>query len=107
MGLAILRDLLDNTVKSPDDVADKLHAPCWSAARHQIAEAAQRPLHRLLDDHTSHFAEAVRTARTSLALSGLEKPHKITVITSTTPGEANPPYRSTSPRRWPRWKRCC
>jgi capsular exopolysaccharide synthesis family protein len=40
-----------------------------------------------LEDPKSGFSEAVRSIRTGLVLSGLEKPHKITVITSTTPGE--------------------
>ena len=88
VGLAILRDMLDNTVKSPDDVADKLHAPLLGALPDiRLPKRHSGPYTGFLDDHTSHFAEAVRTARTSLALSGLEKPHKITVITSTTPGE--------------------
>ena len=40
-----------------------------------------------VDDTKSNFAEAIRSMRTGLVLSGLEKPHKITVITSTNPGE--------------------
>jgi capsular exopolysaccharide synthesis family protein len=40
-----------------------------------------------LEDTQSGFSEAVRSIRTGLVLTGLQKPHKITVVTSTNPGE--------------------
>ncbi|MEH6518311.1 MAG: polysaccharide biosynthesis tyrosine autokinase [Halioglobus sp.] len=88
-GLAILRDMLDNTLKSPDDVADRLHAPLLGALPdiRQKKSTVHRPYMGYLNDGKSNFAEAIRTVRTGLVLSGLEKPHKITVITSTNPGE--------------------
>jgi succinoglycan biosynthesis transport protein ExoP len=88
-GLAILRDRLDNTLKSPDDVADRLHAPLLGTLPNikQKKSTANRPYMGYVEDGKSNFAEAIRTMRTGLVLSGLEKPHKITVITSTNPGE--------------------
>ena len=88
VGLAILADILDNTVKSADDVADRLHAPLLGTLPDiKLPRRHSGPYAGFIEDHNSNFAEAIRTARTSLALLGLEKPHKITVITSTTPGE--------------------
>jgi polysaccharide biosynthesis transport protein len=89
VGLAILRDLLDNTLKSADDVADRLKAPLLGTLPDvkQGKGASNRPFMGYVDDGKSTFAEAVRTIRTGLVLSGLEQPHKITVVTSTNPGE--------------------
>jgi succinoglycan biosynthesis transport protein ExoP len=88
VGLAILRSLLDNTLKSPDDVADRLNAPLLGALPDiKVKKGHTGPCMGYLDDTHSGFSEAVRTIRTGLVLTGLEKPHKITVITSTTPGE--------------------
>jgi capsular exopolysaccharide synthesis family protein len=89
VGLVILRDLLDNTLKSADDVADRLHAPLLGALPNIKSKQQEKDLPFLgyLDDSKSNFAEAIRSIRTGLVLSGLEKPHKMTVITSTNPGE--------------------
>jgi capsular exopolysaccharide synthesis family protein len=88
VGLAILRSVLDNTLKSADDVVDRLKAPFLGALPEIRGRKGQaEPCLGYLEDTNSEFAEAVRTIRTGLVLSGLENPHKITVVTSTTPGE--------------------
>jgi len=88
IGLAILGDQLDNTLKSTDDVIDKLNVPMLGVLPNvKLKKDHAGPYLGYLDDVKSVFAEAVRTIRTGLVLSGLEKPHKITLITSTTPGE--------------------
>jgi polysaccharide biosynthesis transport protein len=89
VGLALLRDILDKTLKSADDVADRLKAPLLGALPNIKLKRKDVPGPYLgyLKDGKSPFAEAVRTLRTGLVLSGLEKPHKITVVTSTNPGE--------------------
>lgn len=89
MGLAILRDAIDNTLRTTDDVLDRLHAPLLGALPNVKLNKKAKDLPYLgyFDDSTSNFAEAVRSVRTGLVLSGLEKPHKITVVTSTNPGE--------------------
>jgi capsular exopolysaccharide synthesis family protein len=88
-GLAIFRDKLDNSLKSADDVADRLHAPLLGTLPDvkQKKDGTNRPYMGYVEDGKSNFAEAIRTLRTGLVLSGLEKPHKVTVITSTNPGE--------------------
>ncbi len=88
IGLAILREVLDNTLKSPDDVADKLGVPLLGTLPAvAIPKGYSGPYRGYLEDKNSSFAEATRTIRTGLILSGLENPHKVTVVTSTVPGE--------------------
>ncbi|MEZ5503155.1 MAG: polysaccharide biosynthesis tyrosine autokinase [Halioglobus sp.] len=86
--LAILRDLLDNTLKTSDDVVEHLAAPLMGILPAiKLKKGHTGPYTGYLEDSRSGFAEAVRNIRTGLVLSGLEKPHKITVVTSTNPGE--------------------
>jgi capsular exopolysaccharide synthesis family protein len=88
VGLAILQSLLDNTLRSTDDVIEKLDAPLLGVLPSlKMKKGHVGPCLGYLEDPKSGFSEAVRSIRTGLVLSGLEKPHKITVITSTTPGE--------------------
>ncbi len=89
--LAFLRDLLDNTVKSPDDVENRLHATMLGLIPLQPITAAERKekhaLMGAIDDPQSSFAESIRTIRTGVSLSSLDKPHKLIEITSTVPNE--------------------
>lgn len=88
IALAILRDMLDNTLKSPDDVVERLGSPLLGVLPNiKIAKGHCGPYLGYLEATKSPFAEAVRSVRTGLMLSGLEKPHKVTVVTSTNPGE--------------------
>jgi capsular exopolysaccharide synthesis family protein len=45
------------------------------------------PFLGVLEEENWHFSEAVRTIRTSFILSGLDKPAKVTVVTSSVPNE--------------------
>lgn len=88
VALAILRDLLDNTLNSPDDVVERLGAPLLGVLPNiKMAKGHMGPYMGYLEDTKSAFAESVRSLRTGLMLTGLEKPHKVTVVTSTNPGE--------------------
>ncbi len=88
VGLVILRDLLDNTLKSPEDVLEKLKVPLLGALPAiKLKKDQLGPYLGYLEDTQSAFSEAVRSIRTGLVLSGLEMPHKITVVTSANPGE--------------------
>ena len=88
MGLAILKDLLDSTLKSPDDVMEYLDAPMLGVLPNiGLRKDRTGPCLGYIEDNKSGFAEAIRNIRTGLVLSGLEKPHKITVVTSTNPSE--------------------
>lgn len=88
IGLAILRDALDNTLKTPEDVLEKLKVPLLGALPAiKLKKDHVGPYVGYLEDVQSGFSEAVRSIRTGLVLSGLQQPHKITVVTSTNPGE--------------------
>lgn len=80
-------DRLDNTVKGGEDAEVRLKQPLL-AALPEVAKSEDAKMARLyLDDGHSHFAEAIRTARTGVMLSSLDTPRKILLITSTLPGE--------------------
>ncbi|MEY4416710.1 MAG: hypothetical protein RIQ53_4003, partial [Pseudomonadota bacterium] len=86
-GASILIDRLDNTVKGPDDAEQRLRHPVLAAIP-QVKDLDRLKLGRyFLDDNHSHYAEAIRTARTGILLSGLDVKNKILLITSTVPGE--------------------
>jgi len=86
--LVFIRDALDNTVKSRDDVIIKLHSQLLGVLPllkdKKISEAAALAYTKM---GTGPFSEAIRTIRTGVVLSGLDNPHKILVITSSIPGE--------------------
>ncbi len=85
--LAFLKDALDNSLKTPADVEDRLDVPMLGALPLIPGKRPENPLTLMLDDRQSPFAESIRTIRTGLLLSGLDKAHKVTVITSSVPGE--------------------
>lgn len=85
-GLSVLLDTLDNTIKSPLDVEEKLRAPVLGTLP-VIRENKAGEFEEYWKNPKSEFAEAVRTIRTGVVLSGLDKPAKIIVITSSVPGE--------------------
>jgi len=85
-GIAILLDILDNTIKSPDDVQDKLHSPLLGTIPKQKLDK-NNEFDQFWQKPQSHYAEAIRTIRTGVVLSGLDDPAKIIVVTSTVPGE--------------------
>ena len=85
-GIAVLLDILDNTVKNPDDVQDKLHAPLLGTLP-KMKLNKSGDFEQYWQQSQGQFAEAVRTLRTGVVLSGLDDPAKIIVVTSTVPGE--------------------
>tara|TARA_R110001599_G_C12274970_1_gene662055 strand:+ start:2085 stop:4340 length:2256 start_codon:yes stop_codon:yes gene_type:complete len=85
-GIAVLLDMLDNTIKNPDDVQDKLHAPLLGTLPKMKTNKAGE-FQQFWQQPQSQFAEALRTIRTGVVLSGLDEPAKIIVVTSTVPGE--------------------
>lgn len=85
-GVAILLDVLDNTIKSPDDVQDKLHYPLLGSVPKMPVDK-KGDFEQFWQKPQSQFAEALRTIRTGVVLSGLDDPAKVIVVTSTVPGE--------------------
>ncbi|RCX32276.1 exopolysaccharide transport family protein [Thioalbus denitrificans] len=89
IGLAFLLEHLDNTLKSGEELEDRLGLPMLgSLPLLRLKKGEQlKPERVFADDSKSTFAEAIRTIRTGVVLSGLDNPHKIVVVTSTIPGE--------------------
>jgi len=85
-GIAILLDILDNTIKSPDDVQDKLHTPLLGTIPKQKLDK-NGDFDQFWQKNQGQYAESIRTIRTGVVLSGLDDPAKIIVVTSTVPGE--------------------
>ncbi|MGK0376056.1 MAG: capsular exopolysaccharide synthesis family protein [Arenicella sp.] len=90
IGLAFLQELLDNTIKTPDEVEEKLGLPLLGQVVHldELVEGSSiRAETFFIDRNNSPFAESIRTIRTGIMLSGLDDPYKIITVTSTVPGE--------------------
>ncbi|RZU99084.1 GumC family protein [Spiribacter vilamensis] len=88
IGLALLREQFDNRVRGSGDVEDKLGLPMLGLLPLQKKRMERKQIARLYSsDRDRAFSEAVRTIRTGVVLSGLDDPHKIIVVTSSTPGE--------------------
>ena len=85
-GIAVLLDVLDNTIKVPDDVLEKLGTPLLGSILQQKLDKSG-DFEQYWQNSQSHYAEAIRTIRTGLVLSGLDNPAKIILVTSTVPGE--------------------
>jgi len=87
--LAFLYEALDKTIKSSEDIEDKLGLPLLgilplfkSSRKNRGSDPATS-----LDQLDASYAESVRTIRTGLVLSNLDNPHKVILVTSSVPGE--------------------
>lgn len=93
VGLAFLLDYLDATLKSPEDVEQKLGismlgmVPFVAERKGRKAKDAKKHAVLFLDPKEHGYAEAIRTVRTSVVLSGIDKPHRIILLTSSVPSE--------------------
>lgn len=85
VGLAVIRDLLDNTVKSRESLEDLIGSavvgsiPLDKERRKQAAIA--------YESDTSVFAEAYRKLRTNLQFLAVDNPPRVLVLTSSVPRE--------------------
>lgn len=88
IGLIVLLDLLDSTVRVADDVEYKLKASMLGFLPLDKSNKSGFAFRAFVNkSDKSGFAEAIRTIRTSLVLSSLDKPFKTIVVTSSVPGE--------------------
>src|SRR5271155_2941269 len=107
IGLAIFREYLDNTVKSPDDIETLTGLPSLAVvpslpgmnghhsrrlawpSRDPIPQAGAGPRVELLSylQPKSQISEAFRALRTSLLLSQAEHPPQVILVTSALPRE--------------------
>lgn len=89
IGLVVLLEHLDATLKTGEDVEQRLGLPTLGTL-HLLRKTQLRdksPARIILEDSKSSFAESVRSIRSAVALTSLDDPHKIMMVTSTVPGE--------------------
>ncbi|MCP4409860.1 MAG: polysaccharide biosynthesis tyrosine autokinase [Gammaproteobacteria bacterium] len=91
IGLALLLERLDNTIKSREEVEDRLKLPLLgelAKVREKTKSKHSNMATEFRDNPKSIFAEAIRTIRTSVALSALDSPkNQVLAVTSTVTGE--------------------
>ncbi len=87
IGLAFFLEYLDNTIKTPEDVEEKLNMPVVAAIDKQKLAPGQSIASMIIENPSSLVAENFKALRTSLFLSSAETPPKIIMVTSMTPGE--------------------
>ena len=84
---AIIREILDNTFKSSEEVESKLGLPVMGIVP-QVSRKLRKDVSHLFErSGDKRFCEAVRTIRTNLLLTETGQPRQVLVITSTAPGE--------------------
>ncbi|GAA4648609.1 exopolysaccharide regulatory tyrosine autokinase VpsO [Kistimonas scapharcae] len=87
-GVAFLLEMLNNTIRSTRDVEDKLNLPVLGVLPKLTDKTLEGKVQKLFLDKSQHgFGEAVRTIRTSINLTALDKDHRLFAVTSTMPGE--------------------
>jgi capsular exopolysaccharide synthesis family protein len=84
-GLAVLRELLDTTIKSGDEVTEISNASVMASIAYDAA-TVKRPLVSDLGSHEPR-AEAFRVLRTNLQFVDVDSTSKAFVVTSSVPGE--------------------
>lgn len=86
---ALLRDRLDSTLKTSEDVEHRLKQPILTTLPLLSKEEKERTktARIFLDQPKSIYSEAIRTARTGVLLSGIDLPRRTLMVTSSVPGE--------------------
>lgn len=88
VALVLLRDYLDNTLRSEQDVERRLHVGVLGTVPLlDQKDGGDNPSAVFLGNPDSIFAESIRGIRTSVLLSAIDEPHKVVMVTSTVPGE--------------------
>src|SRR6195256_5996909 len=104
IGLALLREYMDNTVKSPDDVETLVRLPSLAVVPAFSESNGDRPRSKLLKGASSNghdkrielvaqhlpksqMSEAFRALRTALLLSQADHPPQVILVTSALPRE--------------------
>ncbi|WP_404339939.1 GumC family protein [Pseudoalteromonas mariniglutinosa] len=88
MFISLVFDALNDTMKSKSDVENKLAQRMLGLLPHESTpKNSVFPIHAFFESQYRRFAESVRTFRTSLLLTQLEREHKVIAVTSSSPGE--------------------
>lgn len=89
VALVFVRDYLDNTLHTVEDVERRLGVNVFGML--QILDLKKgknvNSARAFLEDSNSAFSESVRTLRTAVLLSAIDEPHRVVAVTSSVPGE--------------------
>lgn len=87
--IALLRNHLDNTFKTKEDLENYLKLPVIGMLpKVRSTPLGKHPSERLvLSDPRSPFAEAINDVRTAILFSHIDSPPKVILVTSPLPGE--------------------
>lgn len=85
--LAFVLEHLDSTIKTAEDVERHLQLPVLGLVPQLKLPKAEDAMRYFIDHPKTAFSEAVRTVRTGVLLSALDKQHRRVLITSSVPGE--------------------
>lgn len=89
LGLIFLREYLDDTLKSPDDVEAATGLPTLGTIIRMKGDKGRKAMYRLVAMlyPLSPEAEAYRTLRTNIEFASVDKPVRTILVTSAIPGE--------------------
>ncbi|WP_152974012.1 polysaccharide biosynthesis tyrosine autokinase [Levilinea saccharolytica] len=85
-GIIFLIEYLDNTIKSPEEIAQLFEAPVIGYIP-EVKSSRSREALMSADEPRSPFAESLRSLRTNLEFSSVDKPLRVLLVTSGGPGE--------------------
>lgn len=87
VSIALLLERMDVTLKSSNEVESKLEVKAVGVLP-RMRPHSGRPIERLyMDESQSPFAEAIRSIRSDVLLSGIDSPQKVVLLTSSLPEE--------------------
>ena len=94
--LALLLEVLDNTLKTTEDVESRLKQPLLTVLPLLETKESERKVsgHLVINQPNSLYAEAIRTARTGILLSFVDQPSRVLLVTSSVPGEGKTTFAS-------------
>lgn len=83
-GVIVMREALDDTIKSPDEIGRKFNLPVLGVVNHHTVDP-ETPI--TMSEPRSPTAEAFRTLRTNVNYASVDRPLRTLMVTSTEPGE--------------------
>jgi len=87
MSIALLLEQLDITVKSSDEVESKLAVKAVGVLPRMRVKRGVLIERLFIEQNQSPFAEAIRSIRSDVLLSGIDSPQKVVLLTSSLPEE--------------------
>lgn len=86
LGLILLLERLENTIRSPDALETLANGPVLSLVPTERSDTAT-PEDVILDSPLSQTSESLRTLRNAISLVDVDKPPRVIMVTSSLPGE--------------------